>query len=268
MKSLHATLAASLLLAAVGCSDTGGTQNPNPPGNVSGSTGTSGASAGGSGSGGGGSSGVVPQAGSAGSPSSSGSGGTGVSAGGAGGAAGSGTGGLGTAGEGIVLTGDKATDLYNVHCSLCHGAQGVGGVLAPETQHPVRDYSTWVVRTGLPGKGTPGPTYVKPMDPIPVATLSDADLMLIFDYLDKPPKPTTAEALYHDYCGNCHGADGKGGPTTRDLTGTISHDFEDITREGTHPGMYDERNEYMPKFDTTWITDEQLQLIKDYVDTL
>jgi hypothetical protein len=32
--------------------------------------------------------------------------------------------------------------------------------------------------------------------------------------------------------------------------------------------MYDERNEYMSKFDTTWITDEQLQMIKDYVDTL
>jgi mono/diheme cytochrome c family protein len=206
---------------------------------------------------------VVQQAGSAGSSNVAGTGGSA----GMGGVGGTGAGGLGTAGEGIVLTGDKPTDLYNVNCSLCHGIQGAGSALAPETQHPVRDYSTWVVRTGLPGKG-PGMTYPKPMDPFTADMLSDADLMLIFDYLDKAPKPTTAQELYHDYCGNCHGADGKGGPTTRDLTGNITHDFEDIIRQGTHPGMYDERNEYMSKFDMSWITDEQMQMIKDYIDTL
>jgi len=93
-------------------------------------------------------------------------------------------------------------------------------------------------------------------------------LKLIFDYLDKPPQPTTGQALYHDYCANCHGADGKGGPTTRNIIGTITHPFEGIVRDGTHPGMYDERNEYMSPFSTTRISDAELALIKTYVDTL
>jgi hypothetical protein len=146
---------------------------------------------------------------------------------------------------------------------MYHGPDDVGTVLAPETQHPVRDYSTWVVRNGLPGEG-----YLKPMEVIPAAMLSDADLNLIFDYLDKPPQPTTGQALYLDYCGNCHGADGKGGPTTRDITGNVSHPLLEVSREGTHPGMYDERNEYMPGYPPTRISDAELQLINDYVNTL
>jgi mono/diheme cytochrome c family protein len=260
MRLTHQILGISALLASFGCSDT--PQSSGPGGTVGGSAGAGvgGSAVAGAGAGAGGTSagsstgGSVAQAGSvsAGAPAG----------GSAGAGGGGGTGGGGGAG-GDGLSSDPGTRAYQINCLMCHGEQGAGTVLGPEIQHLVRDFSTWVVRNGLPGVG-----YVKPMEAIPATMLSDADLNLIFDYLDKPPQPTTAEGLYKDYCGNCHGADGKGGPTTRDITGDAVDPIEEIVRQGTHPGMFDERNEYMPAYTTMRLSDAELQLISDYVDTL
>jgi len=97
--------------------------------------------------------------------------------------------------------------------------------------------------------------------------VSDADLLLIFDYLDTPPQPTTGEGLYLDYCGNCHGADGLGGTTTRALTdAAVLAELVDTTRNGTHPGEEDNRPEHMPPMDATILTDAELELISDYIE--
>ena len=48
----------------------------------------------------------------------------------------------------------------------------------------------------------------------------------------------------------------------------MSHPLLEVSREGTHPGMFDERNEYMPGYPTTRISDAELQLINTYVETL
>lgn len=256
MRLVFQIFATSVLLASAGCSDDA--QPGGPGGNVGGSAGAGLGGAGVAGLASGGASagsstgGTVSQAGSVGAGSSAGGS---AGAGGGGGGAGGGAGGM--------FSDDPGTRAFQMHCLMCHGEQGVGIVLGPEIQHPVRDFSTWVVRNGLPGVG-----YLKPMEAIPPAMLSDADLNLIFDYLDKPPQPTTAEGLYKDYCGNCHGADGKGGPTTRDITGDAVDPIEEVVRQGTHLGMYEERNEYMPAYPTTRISDAELQLISDYVDTL
>jgi mono/diheme cytochrome c family protein len=254
MRLVFQIFAASVLLASAGCSDE--PQPSGPGGNVGGSAG---AGLGGAGVAGLASGGASAGSSSGGTVAQAGSVGAGASAGGSAGAGGAG----GGSGAGGMLSDDPGTRAFQMHCLMCHGEQGVGIVLGPEIQHPVRDFSTWVVRNGLPGVG-----YLKPMEAIPPAMLSDADLNLIFDYLDKPPQPTTAEGLYKDYCGNCHGADGKGGPTTRDITGDAVDPIEEVVRQGTHLGMYEERNEYMPAYPTTRVSDAELQLISDYVDTL
>lgn len=184
-----------------------------------------------------------------------------------GGASGAATGGATTVG-GAAGSGGTATvptdgpGLYNAYCFSCHGAQGVGGPLAPETQHPVRDYSSWVVRHGRAQT-----TFPKPMEIVPPEKLSDAQLTLIWDYLDQPPQPTTGQALYHDYCANCHGADGKGGPTTRPIVNELA-ELKKQVRAGAHLGEFDMRREYMPVFKTDVITDAKLDLIYAYVDSL
>jgi mono/diheme cytochrome c family protein len=191
----------------------------------------------------------LPQAGSAGIAST-----TGSAAGGTGGGVGS----AGSAGAGPL----DGAGLYEQSCQVCHDAQGIGGKLGPQLQHPVRDWSAWVVRHGLPGVG-----FAKPMEKVGPEKLSDADLTKIWDYLDQPPQPTTGQALYVDYCANCHGADGRGGPTTRNILMELPK-LRDMVKKGAHPGEFDMRKEYMPSLNPARLTDAEVELIYAYVDSL
>jgi len=230
--------------------------------------------------GGGGSGGTTQAPGggaSAAGAAAGGAGTAGVPSGGSAGSAGSGgASGGGSGGGGSGLESREAM-LYRLSCLSCHGQLGAGITtpmnLGPEIQHPIRDYTRWVVRNGLPSVG-----YMEPMEPwYPVdqpdkemeLILSDADMELIFDFLDKPPKPTTGQGLYNDYCANCHGADGLGGVTTRPVVSAEAiGQFAAVVRSGTHLGMQGSRTEYMPAFDQTILTDAEVQLMLDYVSNV
>lgn len=180
----------------------------------------------------------------------------GASAGGAmsqGGAAGAG---------GVATVPTDGKGLYEANCKMCHLDQGAGSPLGPETVHPVRDYANWVVRNGRPLVAP----WTKAMEKFGSDKLSDAQLTLIWDYLDQPPQPTTGAALFGDYCANCHGADGKGGPTTRPLANEGKNVLK-LVREGHNVGQYAMRHDSMPKFDTKRITDAELNLILAHVNT-
>jgi len=97
--------------------------------------------------------------------------------------------------------------------------------------------------------------------------LSDAQLTLIWDYLAQPPQPTTGKALYEDYCANCHGADGKGGPTSRAITNELAN-LKAQTRKGSKLGQFQQRREFMPAFTTTQLSDAEVNSIYTYVDSL
>ena len=200
-----------------------------------------------------------PGAGTAGSSLGGTGGGGGTPGGGGSGAAGASAGGAAGGGGTAALDGKG---LYDANCKACHGEQGVGGPLAYEIVHPVRDYSTWVVRNGRAQT-----TFPQPMDKWDTTKLSDAQLMLIFDYLDKPPQPTTGKALYDDYCASCHGADAKGGPTMRPLTNEVGKVLTQV-RSGKNVGKFAMRRDYMPAFPSSDISDAELMLIRDYVDSL
>jgi mono/diheme cytochrome c family protein len=196
--------------------------------------------------------------GASGSGTTAGSGFGGVSSGGAGGSSGS----SGSGGSGGAAIPTDGPGLYGLYCSMCHGEQGRGSKDGPDIMHPIREYSTWVVRNGRAQT-----TFPKPMAPRTQQDLSDAQLTLIFDYLDTPPQPTTGDALYADYCKNCHGADGKSGPVMKNITMELG-ELKEQVRKGAHPGEYEMRKEFMPVFTTMRLSDSDLDLVYAYVDGL
>jgi mono/diheme cytochrome c family protein len=282
MKTAHTLLAplSALLCLALGCSsDVADSGDPLGSGGSSvGTAGTSATPTAGTATGGSavtGTAGTGTGVGTAGTGTGVGTAGTGTGVGTAGsgaggtsnGGGGSGNGSGGSAGMGQAGAGGSTavpTDgkgLYDLNCKSCHADQGIGSPLAPEIQHPVRDYSTWVVRNG---RATT--TFAKPMEKYGTDKLSDAQLNLIWDYLDQPAQPTTGETLYKDYCANCHGADGKGGVVMRPLAGEGKNVLK-LVRSGKSVGQYAMRHDSMPAFTTMRISDAELNLILNYVNT-
>jgi mono/diheme cytochrome c family protein len=204
---------------------------------------------------------------STGTGGSSGQGGTGGSAGSGGSA---GAGGAGGSGSGDAGGGDAGGDMPTspipgyALCVPCHGPEGAGvPMMGPEILHPVVDFSTWVVRNGRTHPG-----YKLPMMKYTPDILSDAQLQGIFAFLAAKPKPTTGAGLYKDYCENCHGPDALGGVTMRPIANEPVNVFIMDSRAGHHPGEFDNRREYMPKWTAAELSDAELRSIFMYVDGL
>lgn len=257
----------SAVVSSLGCSDVL-TDSPAlwSPAGAGGMAGTATAAAGSSqlgGSAGQGGMGGAPTltAGAAGSFANAGNGGqVGTAQGGGGGLLEGAAGSAGSAGAGGMPSEGQA--LYDANCKVCHAELGAGSIIGPEIQHPVRDYATWVVRNGRAQT-----TYLKPMDKWGTDKLSDPQLMLILDYLSTPPKPVGGQALFLDYCANCHGADARGGPTERNLLNEVDK-VEALVRQGKSKGQYQMRHDSMPSFSSDMITDGELTMIRDFIDSL
>ena len=152
--------------------------------------------------------------------------------------------------------------LFEETCAICHGVDAQGTMTGYELRHPVREYATWVVRNGRPGLEFENSAML----PFGPDAIPDEALEEVWDYLDAFPQPLTGEGLYLDYCGNCHGAEADGGSVEQDVTHADRDEIWETVREGKHTSELGERNEYMPAFDETVLTDDEIDLIVDYVE--
>ncbi|MBX7079625.1 MAG: c-type cytochrome [Nannocystaceae bacterium] len=181
-----------------------------------------------------------------------------------------------------------AMTVYAMQCSPCHGDEGEGVVdgptPGPEIRHADPVLAHYLVRAGdtnatVNAAGAPvgHPSMMTAFD---AQTVSDEQLDEILAWLDGFPKPQTGAELFADYCGFCHG-DGNGGDddyatpyhnipfTTSGASDTLpefiarvrsGHVVDD---RGVAVGP-DERRSYMPAFDATILSDEELALMEQW----
>ena len=69
-------------------------------------------------------------------------------------------------------------------------------------------------------------------------------------------------------CVACHGADGNGGVVGKDVKNSPIQDFIENTRQGFGGSNYGSRLLYMPARPASDISDAEIQLVFDYVQTL
>ena len=151
-------------------------------------------------------------------------------------------------------------ELFTLFCAACHGPEGEGSDLGYEIRHHAREHFDWVVRNGRPGL-----EFVdSEMTAFNEQILPADSLDKIYEYLDAFPQPDTSETLYLDYCGNCHGSTGNNG-LAEEIIGKPLNDVTEKVRQGENLGDVGNRAIYMPRFDTSRISDAELQLIVDFI---
>lgn len=156
------------------------------------------------------------------------------------------------------LPGDE---VYANLCEFCHGTDALGTAFGPELRHPPEDYAMHVVRNGLPGVQFPSSA----MAPFAEEIIGDETLRRVIDHLRAYPQPTTGEALYLDYCANCHGADGQRGAIDNAVVGLSEDVIALQVRTGAGANTYEPRALYMPAYTTDELTDTQLTAIANYI---
>ena len=163
-----------------------------------------------------------------------------------------------------VTAGMPAPAAYMTNCSACHGAsaQGMSG-LGPENRFTPKDYAVAVVRGG---RSAPNGTLTL-MTAWPQANISDADLDAINLWQNSFPKPPTGQGMYLAMCGNCHGPTAGGGSAPIGVMGKSKADVANFVRNGNGTDFAN-RKEYMPKFDTTLLTEADLALIEGYLNSM
>lgn len=177
-----------------------------------------------------------------------------------------------------ILTGDAAAPAaaaapapYGTICVSCHQADAQGFTsIAPEIRHTPAAYAKWIVRSGrIDYKGVQTGMTAYPAtttDPVKMPAVTDPELDAIIAWTNALPKPTTALGMYQDFCGNCHGpTNPTGGAVPYKIQGLPKATVDSAVRNGFAVGDPSKRDEYMPAFDQTLLTEADLALIRQYI---
>ncbi len=151
-------------------------------------------------------------------------------------------------------------EVFATTCAGCHGAAGEGHDRGPQLRFPVVGYATYMTRNGRSGRG-----FADPMPGYDHEEVTDGQLSEMWGWLHSGRKPGDGAGLWKAYCGNCHGADGRGGPVGESVRGEGLGDWIEVTREGEGGRNYRSRGDYMPAWSSREITNDEIRLMYDYI---
>ncbi len=160
---------------------------------------------------------------------------------------------------GVDISTLNGLEVYELRCASCHGDEGQGTERAFQLRYRADEYSKYVVRHGRTSSlfESDMPAY---------DDISEEQLDEMFDWLGSFPNPDSGDALYARYCANCHGDDGQGGPTGKDIAS--DGDSTEKIRGGENLNNPGDRREYMPRWNNEALTDQEVGIIEDYVASL
>ena len=152
-------------------------------------------------------------------------------------------------------------DYYARACASCHGADGEGTWRGPEIRNPVNGFADWVIRNGR----TSWSKFEKNMPKFAGDRLSDQQMSEILTWLRSAPKPYDGKSLYNRFCSNCHGNDGRNGPSGEKISDEDLDEFYEKVREGEGGRRYSKRRDYMPSWSRSELSDSDIRKIADWI---
>jgi len=160
--------------------------------------------------------------------------------------------------------------LYEDHCSSCHGADGTGTAQGPNIIGLGPANYDFMMSTGRMPLSQPGAQAVRKQ---PVLTPAQIHAITAFLVSRAPgtgvPIPNVhpgagvlseGQSIFELNCAPCHGATGNGGAVGREAAPSLKHATSTQIGEAVRigPGT-------MPVFDTTVVSDQQLNSLVRYV---
>ncbi len=132
--------------------------------------------------------------------------------------------------------GSTGSTLYASNCASCHGAgdnSGKAGATAARINNGITNVAAMNFLAGV---------------------LSATDVQAIADFLATAAPPTTPEGLYAANCASCHGADGSGGTSGKNVIGDSAS------------GIRKAINKEKEMLSLSFLTDAEVQLISDFLN--
>lgn len=166
-------------------------------------------------------------------------------------------------GTGASNEGLSGYEVYQKECAVCHGDQGQGTERGYAVRFPVGSYATAVTRAGRSGN----PLFAIPMPAYDQKSISDQQLAEMWQYLGSFPRPTTGKELYETFCGNCHGNDGRGGFSGKNVIREIE-EFSEYIRKGKNTRYPLNRRKYMPAYRPNELSREEIRLMQLHAEEL
>ena len=151
-------------------------------------------------------------------------------------------------------------ELYQEQCAVCHGKQGEGTVRGYPVLNLPKAYATDIIRKGRSGSeefSIAMPAYSREL-------ISDYQLAEIFEGLGQIRPLESGKDFYESLCANCHGLKGEGGMSRRPIQNKLKR-FEPLIRFGAGDANYLSRYQYMPRWNKIQVSDEQIQMMMDYI---